>query len=110
MLKIEELIDIDFEKFEKDNNTKLNYILYQLLDQDMKEKSDVKSVNTKSASKPKKAKKKASDYHMNVGHGKRVDPFSEEERREARMKWENINIKKDHLMKFTKKDKKHRVL
>lgn len=110
LLKIEELIDIDMEKFEEDNNTKLNYIIYQLLDQSINEASASKPVASKSASKPKKPKKKASDYHMNVGHSKRIDPLSEEEKRVARMKWEKINFKKDHLIKFTKKDKQHRVL
>lgn len=115
ILGITELLDINMKKFEKDNNLKLNSILNSLLhaklDSDKKrsvEKSAEKSSRSLSKLKPKK--KKVSDLHLNVGLGKRVDPYFEDEKREARVKWEKINIKKDHLKKFTEKDKQYRVL
>lgn len=116
ILGINELIDIDFKQFERSNKTRLHYILNNLFGKDESakkksvEKSAEKSGRSNSLSKLKITKKRVSDVHLNVGLGKRVDPFSDDERREARIKWERINIKKDHLKKFTEKDKRHRVL
>lgn len=104
------------KKFERDNNIKLNYILTSLFGKNESakkadaEQSAEKASRSRSLSKLKPQKRRVSDLHLNVGLGKRVDPFSEEERKEARLKWEKINIKKDHLKKFTEKDKRHRVL
>jgi hypothetical protein len=118
ILSVHELIDIDMKKFERDNNIKLNYILNSLFgknDSSAKKLSVEKSAEkepsrSRSLSKLKPKKIKVSDVHLNVGLGKRIDPISDVERKEARVKWENINIKKDHLKKFTEKDKRHRVL
>jgi hypothetical protein len=116
---VHELIDIDMKKFERDNNIKLNYILTSLFgknDSSAKKVSVDKSAEkesgrSRSLSKLKPKKVKVSDVHLNVGLGKRPDLFATDvERREARVKWESINIKKDHLKKFTEKDKRHRVL
>lgn len=116
LLGIHELIDIDMKKFEKDNKTRLSYILTTLMGKNDSakkksvEKSSEKTDRSKSLSKLKPLKKRVSDVHLNVGLGKRVDPVSDDDRREARIKWEKINIKKDHLKKFTEKDKRYRVL
>lgn len=111
LLNIEQLIDIDMVKFEKDNNVKLNYILYSLLGKDNSaSKSAGKTSRSKSEGKSKKTKKKVTDYHINIGLSKRMDPLVDDDRRDLRMKWEKINIKRDHLVKFTQKDKRHRVL
>lgn len=118
-LAIQELLDIDMKKFERDNNTRISYVLNSLFgkNESAKKKSVEKSAEkdtsrskSKSLDKLKVRKVKVSDVHLNVGLGKRIDPAIDEDRREARNRWEKINIKKDHLKKFTEKDKKHRVL
>lgn len=107
------------KQFERDNNTRLSYVLNSLFGKNdsAKKKSVEKSAEkdagrskSKSMEKLKVRKIKVSDVHLNVGLGKRVDPMTEEDRRAARNRWEKINIKKDHLKTFTEKDKKHRVL
>ena len=118
-----ELVDIDMQKFEKDNNVKLNYILYSLFGKNdaankksvdkLIEKSAEKSFDrskSKSVSALKFVKRRVSDIHINVGLGKRIDPLEDNDKKVARIKWEKVNIKKDHLMKFTQKDNIHRVL
>ena len=118
-LSIQELLDIDMKKFERDNNMRLSYVLNSLFGKNESAKKnsveksaekDTSRSKSKSMDKLKVKKVKVSDVHLNVGLGKRIDPFDEEDRREARNKWEKINIKKDHLKKFTEKDKRHRVL
>lgn len=118
-LAIQELLDIDMKKFERDNNTRISYVLNSLFgkNESAKKKSVEKSAEkdnsrskSKSLDKLKVRKVKVSDVHLNVGLGKRIDPAADDDRREARNRWEKINIKKDHLKKFTEKDKKHRVL
>lgn len=104
------------KKFEKDNNVKLNYILYTIFKKDesaaKKENSAEKPdrSRSRSLSKLKVKKTRVSDLHVSIGHDRRPHSFGDDDKREARTKWEKINIKKDHLAKFTQKDKKYRVL
>lgn len=103
ILTVQELIDIDIKKFERDNNICIRPNFNNLQD------SEVKSSRSRS-SKSTALKKKYSELHLNVGLGKRAVDFNSEERRESRARWESLNVKKDHLKKFAQKSLKHRIL
>jgi hypothetical protein len=102
-LSVDELIDIDIKKFERDNNICIRPNFNNLQD------SEAKSGRSRSA-KSTALKKKYSELHLNVGLGKRAVEFCHDERRESRARWESLNVKKDHLKKFAQKSMKHRIL
>ena len=104
ILTIHELLDIDIKKFERENNVKIKGGFTNMLQDSGSKTSRSKSVLSRS----KTPKKKFSDFHLQVGLGKRLDPEFEE-KREAKIRWEKINIKKDHLQKFIEKSAQHRV-
>ena len=103
VLSVQELIDIDIKKFERDNNICIRPNFNNLQD------SEARSARSR-ASKSTALKKKYSELHLNVGLGKRAVDFNSEERRESRARWESLNVKKDHLKKFAQKSLKHRIL
>ena len=106
VLDVDELLDINIRKFERENNVKINFTFSNM----MVQFSEGKTSRSKSESKSKSVKQKHSDLHLNVGLGKRVDPFEDQERKVSKSHWENINFKKDHVLKFSQKDENHRVL
>ncbi len=77
----------------------------------MLEDSIQKPITTKSRMSPKPVvKKKYSEFHFNVGLGKRIDPLGDENRGRSQSapRWESLNLKKDHLKKFAGKNLKSR--
>lgn len=106
ILDVEELLDINIRKFEIGNKSTISYYLYNLMEKNLRNPAKQES----SQSTGKKPKRKVSDFNLNVGLGKRVEPQTDSARKQARNKWERINIKKDHIVKFTTKEKSYRVL
>jgi hypothetical protein len=104
-LSINELIDLDIKEFERLNRSTLNfsYRIYNVMQVGANRAPQTPT-------KDKKHKRKASNAHLNVGLGKRVDPSDDSSRKIARKNWENLNIKKDHIKMFTDKSKLGRVL
>jgi hypothetical protein len=104
ILTINELLDIDIPKFERENNIKINSGFTNMV-----QESDSKSTRSKSSKLIKLPKPRQSDYHLQVSTlGKRVNPHSVDRRAESADKrkspikpnYEKINIKKDHLKRL----------
>lgn len=78
-----------------------------MLEDSVQKPSSTKS--SKSSLKPA-SKKKYSEFHFNVGLGKRIDPLGDENRGRSHSapRWDNLNLKKDHLKKFAGKNLKGR--
>lgn len=72
----------------------------------MLEDSEAKTVRTKISKTPKK---KYSEFHLNVGLGKRID-VDIEKKKLSRAQWDKMNLKKDHLKKFAQKSISDRIL
>lgn len=103
VLNIGQLLDMDMREFERLNRSTLNfsYHIYNLMEA---------GGNQLQQSPVKKQRRKVSELNLNVGLGKRVDPHSDSARKKARKAWENLNVKKDHVMQFTTKSASDRVL
>lgn len=113
ILNIEELLDLDIRRFERENNLKIKNTFHNL-------ESSGKKVTTKTSTAQKASrgpstshyKKKVSDNILEIGLKKRL-PVKDEQaaaRELKRKEWEQLNMKKDHLKKFMSKPKDLRVI
>jgi hypothetical protein len=118
ILTIHELIDLDTVKFEQLNRSTVNfsYHLYNMMESTgcraYQSPSKKQQQHQQQQPHPLKTKKiKVSDVHVNVGTSKRINPMSDSARKKARRAWESLNVKMDHIARFTtSRDKVHRVL
>lgn len=112
ILTLEDLLDLDFKKFERETNVKLKSVLSNMTEPSAK-KSAQKSVDKtgdKSRSRTKsKAKKdfisgvnknkKASDYHFNISNPRKTFTPEKDQKKDKQSKtWATLAIKKEMFM------------